>query len=77
MGKKMDNQMGNRPSYGMDKYDERKDQKKDYEEAEKEISFIKKNYERHVESLQKNLDEQIKINKETRERIMREANSML
>ena len=38
---------------------------------------MKRNYEKHVETLQKNLDEQIRINKQTRDRVMNEANSMI
>lgn len=33
---------------------------------EKEIEFIKRSYQKHIDSLQKNLEEQVKVNKESR-----------
>ena len=38
---------------------------------------MKKNYQKHIESLQKNLDEQLKANKESRDRLMKEVNQLI
>ena len=38
---------------------------------------MKRNYQKHIDTLQKNLQEQIKSNKDSRDRLMKEVNTMI
>lgn len=38
---------------------------------------MKKNYQKHIDLLQSNLEEQIKSNKEVREKLMKETNLII
>ena len=41
------------------------------------MEFMKKNYQKHVDTLQKNLEDQVRSNKESRDRLMKEVNQLI
>ena len=44
---------------------------------EQELQFIRGNYQKHIESLQRNLQEQLMANKQSREKLMEECNNLI